>query len=312
MRTFIAFIFFFVCFSVDGRIQIRQTGSSTVYPFAVKVAHELSKKTEYVCPLIESTGTGDGFIDIAKTQNGNWCDIVNASRPIKQSELEKCKKSGIVSMMEVCIGIDGIALATQKHLKGFEDLCVQDLYTAIVKKIKNDKGILVDNPYEKWNEINPKLPNVPIRVLIPSKIHGTRDAFEHLVMHGEHEIRSGEEVREISAYEVADSHHLLFDFLEHNNNVVAFVATSLLKNHDHIKALRINGVEPTYLNIQNETYPLVRKLFIYVRKENYATTESLQAYVNEWFSPDAIGENGYLTKMGLVSLPEGAKNSKIL
>ena len=47
-------------------------------------------------------------------------------------------------------------------------------------------------------------------------------------------------------------------------------------------------------------------------ERNYATTESLQAYVNEWFSPEAIGEHGYLTKMGLVSLPEGTKNSKIL
>jgi len=312
MRTFIAFIFFFACFSVDGRIQIRQTGSSTVYPFAVKVAREFSKKTEYVYPLIESTGTGDGFIDIAKTKNGNWCDIVGASRPIKLSELEKCKKAGVISMMELCIGIDGIALATQKSLKGFEDFRVQDLYAAIAMKIKNDKGVLVDNPYQKWNEINPNLPNIPIRILIPSKSHGTRDAFENLIMHGGCEIRKGNEVREISAYEVADNHHLLFDFLERNTDVVAFIAASLLQSRDHIKALRINGVEPTYLNIQNETYPLIRKLFIYFRKENYATTESLQAYVNEWFSPEAIGEHGYLTKMGLVSLPEGTKNSKIL
>lgn len=122
MRTFIAFIFFFACFSIDGRIQIRQTGSSSVYPFAVKVAREFSKKTEYVYPLIESTGTGDGFINIAKSKNGNWWDIVGASRPIKQLELEKCKNAGAISMMEVCIGIDGIALATQKSLKGFEGL----------------------------------------------------------------------------------------------------------------------------------------------------------------------------------------------
>ncbi len=312
MKVLYLFCLIFICFSVDGRIQVRQTGSSTVYPFAVKVAHEFSKKTKKVCPLIESTSTGSGFIDFAQTQHGSWCDVVSASRAIKSEELKKCKQAGIASIIELCIGIDGIALATQKSLKGFEDLRLQDLCAAIAKKVKNDKGIFIDNPYQKWNEINPNLPNILIRILIPSKAHGTRDAFEHLVMNGECEIRNGQEVREITDYEAADSHHLLFDFLEQHKETIAFVATNLVDKCDQIKALRINEVEPTYLNIQNETYPLVRKLFIYIRKENYDTTEGLQDYVNEWLSSVAIGEHGYLTKMGLIPLSESTKRRKIL
>lgn len=312
MKGFFLFILFCMSVSADGRIQVRQTGSSTVYPFAVKVAQEFSKKTEHVSPLVESTSTGNGFMDFAQTQNGFWYDVVSASRPIKAKELAKCKKEGITSIMEVCIGIDGISLATQKNLKGFEGLHVQDLFTAIAKKVKNDKGILIDNPYHKWNEINPKLPDIPIRILIPSKAHGTRDAFEHIIMHGDSGIRNSQEVREITDYEAADSHHLLFDFLEHNKDTIAFVATNLLEMRDQIKALRINEIEPTYLNIQNQTYPLIRKLFIYIRKENYSTTESLQAYVNEWLSSAAIGEHGYLTKMGLIPLSKNAQRCRIL
>lgn len=307
-RVLCAFLLFSLC-SIEGRIQVRQTGSSTVYPFAVKVAHEFFEKTENVSPFVESTGTGKGFDDF--TIKKYWYDVVNASRPIKEKEIKSCKRAGIKSIMEVCIGLDGIAVAVQKDLKGFESLTIQNLFAAIAKKVKDSKGNLIDNPYKKWKEINPELPDLPIRILIPSKVHGTRDAFENLVMSGQ-KIRDGEEVREISDYEAADGHGLLFDFLEHNSNVLAFMALNLLGNHKQVKALQINEVDPTFLNVQTQKYPLVRKLFIYVRKENYAVVEGLKRYVNEWLSSDAVGEHGYLTEMGLVPLPKDAQRIRIL
>lgn len=296
---------------VESRIQVRQTGSSTVYPFAMKVAHEFFKKTKEVAPLLESTSTGRGFADFCPSKDV-WYDVIGASRPIKDQELKKCKGAAMAPILEICIGIDGIALAVKKNLKGFENLRMQDLFTAIVKKIKDNNGVLIDNPYKKWNEINPTLPNIPIRILIPSKTHGTRDAFDHLVLEGQHEIREGQEVREISDYEAADSHNLLFDFLERNSGTLAFVAMNLLENHKSVKALQINGMEPTFLNMQQQQYPLVRKLFIYVRKENYKTVESLQHYINEWLSADAIGEQGYLTKMGLIPLSRSSQKLRML
>ena len=54
---------------------------------------------------------------------------------------------------------------------------------------------------------------------------------------------------------------------------------------------------------------MVRKLFIYVRDSK---TEGLQDYINEWLSPAAIGENGYLTKMGLIPLLEGVERRRKL
>ncbi len=299
----------FMCCSVEGRIQIRQTGSSSVYPFAIKIAQEFSKKKDNICPFVESTGTGSGFADFSQTHNGFGYDITNASRPINQKELAKCKKAGITSILEVCIGIDGIALATKKNLTGFNALRLNDLFTAIVKKIKNAKGEIIDNPYLKWNEINSNLPDLPIRILIPSQSHGSRNAFETMVMH-ENDVRSGIEVREISDYEAADSHHLLFDFLDNNQATMAFVAANLLDNCVQIKAMQIDGIEPTYSTIQNGTYPMVRKLFIYVREDT--KTEGLQNYVDEWLSPAAIGKDGYLTKMGLVPLLENVQRRRKL
>ena len=298
-------------YCVEGRIQVCQTGSSSVYPFAMKVAQEFFKKTKHLAPLIESTSTGRGFVDFC-LENDFWCDVISASRPIKDQELEQCKGRSRVPILEICIGLDGIAVAVKKSSKGFESLRLQDLFKAIVKKIKDNDGVLVDNPYKKWSEINPKLPNIPIRILIPSKAHGTRDAFEHLVLGGEHEIRDSQEVREITDYESADSHNLLFEFLERNSGTLAFVGMNLLSNHTSVKPLPINAIEPTFINMQQQRYPLVRKLFIYLRKENYRRVDSLKPYINEWLSADASGEEGYLTKMGLIPLSRSSQRQRIL
>jgi phosphate transport system substrate-binding protein len=84
-------------------------------------------------------------------------------------------------------------------------LSLKDIFLAIAQKVKNAKGDFIENPYKTWNEINAKLPNLPIRMLIPSKAHGTRDAFEKMVMH-EEKVRIGPEVREITDYEAAEGH----------------------------------------------------------------------------------------------------------
>ena len=301
----------FISLPVEGRIQVRQTGSSTVYPFAAKVAREFSKKSTHICPLVESTSTGNGFVDFTQTHSSFGCDVVGASRQINSYELAACKKAGVGQIQEICIGIGGIALVAKKSRSGFEDLRLKNIYQAVAKKVTNQKGEVVDNVYKKWSDINPKLPDLPICILIPSRDHGTREVFETVIMRG-HDIRKGPEVREISEYEAADSHDLLFDFLEHNN-AMAFIAVNLLSSHhDHIKVLPIDSINPTILNIQNGTYPLARKVFIYVKESNNRTTEGLQDYVNEWLSPEAIGNDGYLTKMGLVPLLEVKKNRRKL
>lgn len=306
------FLIMLVGLSIEARIQIRHTGSSSSYFFAMRVADEFSKKSSHVCPLVESTNTSKGFMDFAQTEDQYSYDVVNASRPIQPAELGCCKKAGVGPFLEICVGLDAIALIAKKSTVEFKDLTIQDISKAVAKKVKNDKGEFVNNPYKKWSDINPKLPNLPIRILIPSKGRGTREGFESIVLNENKEIRSGPEVRDISVYEVADNYRLFFDFLEKNQNVLAFVSTNILDERHHIKKLPIDGIEPTYLNIQNRSYPMVRKVFIYVKEKNYTTTEGLQDYVNEWLSTAAIGKDGYLTKMGLIPLLPNEKKQRKL
>ena len=81
------------------------------------------------------------------------------------------------------IGFDGIAIANHKSGPEFK-LTLRDLYLALAKDVPADpQGKEVKpNPYKKWSEVNPALPDLPILVLGPPPTSGTRDAFNELAI----------------------------------------------------------------------------------------------------------------------------------
>ena len=86
----------------------------------------------------------------------NHPDISNASRKIKQTEIDLCKKNGINDIIEIKIGHDGIVIANLKsNKKSF--FTKKHLFLALAEKIP-ENGKLVANKYKFWNEIDSSLP----------------------------------------------------------------------------------------------------------------------------------------------------------
>ena len=50
-------------------------------------------------------------------------------------------------------------------------------------------------------------------------------------------------------------------------------------------------------------YPVSRELFIYVKRAHVDVVPGLRGYVAEFTGDAAIGEDGYLTEIGLIPLP---------
>src|SRR5262245_27896839 len=100
--------------AAEARDQIRIVGSSTVYPFTTAVAENFGKTTGMKTPIVESTGTGGGMKLFCAGVGADHPDITNASRKIKDSEIEQCAKNGVKEITEVKIGFDGIALSNSK------------------------------------------------------------------------------------------------------------------------------------------------------------------------------------------------------
>ena len=160
--------------------QISIVGSSTVFPFATIVAERFAKNTNFKAPVIESTGSGGGLKLFCAGIGLEHPDVTNASRAIKSSEKETCEKNGITPV-EYLIGYDGITFSNSNAVKQLS-LTKEDIFNAVSAKVYKN-GDMIDNPYNKWSDINSSLPAVEIDVLAPPPSSGTRDAFVELVMH---------------------------------------------------------------------------------------------------------------------------------
>ena len=310
-------------YAQSARDYVAIVGSSTVYPFSTVVAEQFGKATQFKTPKIESTGTGGGLKLFCSGVGVQTPDIANASRRIKQAEIDTCAQNGVKEIVEVKIGYDGIAIANSKKDKPYS-LTRKDLYLALAKEVPDPKGgdQLVPNPYKTWKDVNPTLPDHRIEVMGPPPTSGTRDAFVELVMEPGCEqfpfikaMKTANEkafkaacftIREDGAYiEAGENDNLIVQKLNANPNALGIFGYSFLEqNLDKIQGARIDGVEPTYETIAAGKYPVSRPLYFYVKKAHVGVIPGIQEYIAEFTSNKAAGEDGYLGKRGLISLPD--------
>jgi len=296
------------------RTQMRIVGSSTVYPFSKLVAERFVRNNPGVqAPVLEQNGTGAGMKLFCQGVGAGHPDISNASRRIKASEVEGCLKNGVRQIIEIPIGIDGLALIESRAAPPFE-LSVRDVYAA-----------LAANPFGRpqrartWAEVNPALPAIPIQVYGPPPTSGTRDAFAELVLTegcdsdpAMKALKKSDEdrhkeictaLREDNAFiEAGENDNLLVQKVTGNPGALGVMGYSFLEeNADRIRGVPLNGVAPTAANISSFAYPGARPLYMYVKGEHLRVIPGLRQYVKEF--AHAWGEGGYLERHGLLPNP---------
>lgn len=305
-----------------SRDYVSIVGSSTVYPFATVVAEKFGKTTKYKTPKIESTGSGGGFKLFCAGVGVQHPDVTNASRRVKQSELDLCAKNGVKEIVEVKIGYDGIAVAHSKKAKALE-FTRKDIFLALAKEVPNPDGSesLIENPYKTWKDVNPALPASKIEVLGPPPTSGTRDAFVELAMEGGCKkigwIKAMKKkdkkaykkichsIREDGAYvEAGENDNLIVQKLDANANAFGIFGYSFLEqNSDKVRGAKVDGVEPEFDSIASGRYPVSRSLYFYVKKAHAGVIPGLAEYANVFMTKQASGDEGYLSDRGLIPMP---------
>jgi phosphate transport system substrate-binding protein len=292
---------------------IKVVGSSTVYPFTTMVAEEFQRGNPGINVVVESTGSGAGIKLFCGGIGANTPDMVNASRRLKASEFELCRSSGVDEVIEVPVGIDGLAFIIGRNAPDM-NLTQAEIYEA-----------LAANPYGRgpntsrtWQDINPQLPAIRIRVLGPPPTSGTRDSLVELYLEKgctsdpamktlkeEDENQFKEvctRVREDGAFvEAGENDNLIVQKVTQDPGTVGVLGYSFLEeNSDKVKPVTVNGVTPTEATISSLEYPGARKMFVYVKGAHVQAKPSLrefmQTYARMW------GKGGPLERRGLVPL----------
>ncbi|WP_375396241.1 substrate-binding domain-containing protein [uncultured Sphingomonas sp.] len=312
----------------DGatRDQISVVGSSTVFPFTTMVAEQFVAKTPGAkAPVIESTGTGGGMSLFCKGVGGQFPDIEDASRRMKAGEYAMCKTNGVTDIMEVQIGIDGIAFAEAASGPKLQ-LTPADVFKALAATPMNQK-----NQAKTWKDVNPALPATPIQVYGPPSTSGTRDALAELIlakgcealMPAMVQMKASSpdgyktictRIRDDGVYiDAGENDNLIVQKLQANPNAVGIFGYSYLQeNKGRLTGVPLNGIEPTYETISSGAYPGARPLYLYVKKAHLAAIPNLGAFLQVY--AEAWAPDGPLVKRGLIAAPADirAKSAAII
>jgi phosphate transport system substrate-binding protein len=312
--------------AAEARDQIRIVGSSTVYPFTTTVAEQFGKTSGMKTPVVESTGTGGGMKLFCTGVGETHPDATNASRRMKKGEFETCQKNGVKDIVEINIGFDGLTLAQSKQGPAIK-LTLGQLFLALAKEVPGPDGKLVDNPYKNWSDIDKSLPSTKIEVLGPPPTSGTRDSLHELFMEkGAEQVpaiaalkksdakafeKAWKTLREDGAYvEAGENDNVIVAKLEANRNAFGVFGYSFLdENLAKLRGVSLDGVPPEFDNITSGKYKGARRMYVYIKKQHVGLVPGLDKFAAEYVSPKAIGEDGYLSKKGLVTLPKAEAES---
>ena len=277
--------------SLEGTIKV--DGSSTVFPVTEAVAEEFRSVQPDVKVTIGVSGTGGGFKKFARGET----NLSNASRPIKDKEIEACAENNI-TYLELEVAYDGLAVLVHPENDWVDNFNVEEL-----KKIWEPAA---QGKIMKWNQIRPEWPNEEIHLFGPGVASGTYDYFTEAVVG-----KSGSSRGDFTASE--DDHVLVQGIAGDKFSLGFFGLAYYTENKDKLKLIGVNNgeevVKPTLETVSNGTYkPLSRPLFIYVNSTSVKQPEVVE-FVN--FYIDNAGE---LSKdVGYIPLPtenyEKAKES---
>jgi phosphate transport system substrate-binding protein len=311
-------------FSAKKRDYIHLVGSSTLSPLMASVSEEFSrnqalKNSPIQTPIVESTGSVAGFKLFCAGTGFKYPDFVNASRAIDKKEIENCYKNGVSHVVEIKIGYDGIVIANAKGSRKL-NLTKKQIFLALAEKVYDSKTHkIISNPYKKWNEIDPRLPNSEIVFYGPPLTSGTRDVLSDMIM----ESSCLEQEEFLKFYKTHDElktqcHKIRNDGVfiasgENDDNIVralknnpaalgVFGFNFLVVNPSKIQPIKVDGIAPSYSSIASKKYNLSRPLFVYFKKDNFDLIPEMKDFVQELISPETIGEKGYLSHSGLVPL----------
>ena len=301
-----------------ARDYISIAGSSTVLPFATIVAEQLGRKWNQKTPVVESGGSSVGKKGVCDGIGTQYIDIGNASSRMKVKELEYCNKNG-VKLTEIKVGYDGIVVANSK--KGQQlNISRADLGKALTAQVPNEDGTAwIDNPYTHWNQINPSLPNLPIRVMGPPTTSGTRASFAEMInqkgycakdpiakalseARGDKKGKKCRAMRTDGAYiEAGEQDNLIVQKLQDDPNSYGIFGFSYLdQNSDTLQGAILDGVSPTFEAIGDGSYKASRALYFYVKHAHIGVVPSIKKYIKQWTKH--WGEDGILADAGMIPL----------
>jgi len=250
---------------LSGQIEI--DGSSTVYRLTVGSYELFRDEQPGVKVTINYAGTGGGFTKFLQGK----LDIVDASRPIQQNEIEAAKQAGL-EYIELPVAFDALTVAVSAGNDWANEMTVAEL-----KKFWEPAA---KDKITRWNQIRDAWPDKKIELFGAGHDSGTFDYFTEAIIGKKGSIRADATATE--------DDNVIVQGIAGNKYALGYLPFAYYEpNKDKLKAVKIDwkpdddvgAIEPGVETVRSGKYnPLSRPLFIYVKKSS-AERPEVQKFV---------------------------------
>lgn len=224
---------------------VTAAGSSALLPLAQAAAADFMKMNSGVSVTVNGGGSGTGL----KQVSDGSVDIGN-SDVFAEEKLDAAAASALKDH-KVCIVTMVPVVNKNLEVKGLSTQQLTDIFTGKITNWKDAGG-----------------PDREIMLVTRPSSSGTRALFKKWALGGAEEAGK-------SALETDDSGTLL-QTVEGNDGAIGYVALSYLVSNDKVKALSIDGTEPTLENTYNGKYKVWGYEHMYTKGDG---NEAAQAFI---------------------------------
>lgn len=263
-------------------------GSGTVYPLMAHIAEEYMVNVQPdVSVQVGRAGSSAGFKKFVVGET----DFSDASRKIKDSEIEAYKASGYTDedLLEIKIALDGLTMVINKENTWATQMTKEEIINMYISGKYNSEDKVM------WSDIRPEWPQEEIKFFGPNENHGTYEFFYEVILEKQDMVKTANLQQEYST---------LVDLVSKDKNAIAFFGFGYyVSNQDKIQAVAVdfgNGpVAPSLDTIgENLGYAgFTRPVFTYVNlkyaKEKPQVLDYAKYVVSEEGALRLAGENGF-------------------
>lgn len=294
--------------SAEGSFLI--SGSSTVFPIVQLQAERYETIAPGVAIAVEGPGSGDG----AKKFCAGEVPIANASRQLKDEEIEICDAAGI-TFVELKRGIDGISVITSADNDAIDCVSFNDLYALL-----SDEAI----GFSSWADANEltsswggqEFPDAALDVFGPGEESGTFDSFNEIVIEG---VAKGKTGLDTDARDFVEIIRPDYTSSPDDNVIIEGIASSQYSlgwvgyafaqeatDAGKARMLQVSKedggecVSPTPETIASAEFPIARFLYTYVNIDMASTEPGVAEFVDYMLSDEGLAS---VSEVGYVDLP---------
>lgn len=322
----------------ETRDHVSLVGPRNLYPIMSAMAEEFGRRARYKYPRLATMDASTAIQLLCAGPELDKPDAALANRAMTESENRRCQRNGVVDLVNLKVGYEALAVVAgapgdAAPAGAWAGLRASDLFLAMAAEVPDRTtaatadtlGIRSQpNPHRRWKELNPTLPDLPIRLVIPPRTSILWSLLQARVLD-----IGCRAVPEIAAQERIDPAGVQRqcrslredDAIAEDTGRPAGLPLRLAEpgtlsflRLDQARALGaavqllpVDAVEPEPANLDGGLYKPSQPVHLFVKRSNFQITPGLREMVTELIEPRAIGPDGYLTAAGLVPLPRAER-----